>query len=146
MQTRSKLVLYEEAESRIGVLPSLHSRPNSKNMRALIKVSEERLQGIPAYQSLRYGYRGFITPAAVYALTGEPQWVDYQDPGWYRALGGNTSQHRDVDVQFTVALNIYNIQENVRPLSVPQGIKRRGAGGTSKGAGRHGPRHIYSHG
>ena len=83
-------------------------------MRALIKASKERLQGIPSYQSLRYGYRGFITPTAVYALTGEPRWVDYQDPGLHRPLGGTTSQQRDVDVQFTVASNIYNSQENVR--------------------------------
>ena len=72
MQTISKLIPYEEAKNRIGVLPSLHPRQNSKNMRALIKASEERLQDIPSHQSLRYGYRGIITPAAVYALTGEP--------------------------------------------------------------------------
>ena len=40
--------------------------------------------------------------------------MDYQDPGWHRALEGNASQQRDVNVQFTVAPNIYNSQENVR--------------------------------
>ena len=131
MQSRSKLVKYEEAENRIGVLPSLHPRPNSKNMRALIKVSEERLQGIPSYQSLRFGFRGFITPAAVYALTGEQPWVDYQDPGWHRPLGGNAAQQRDTDVRFTVASNIYNSQENVRQaylkalnVAVPEAYRR----------------------
>ena len=96
------------------VFPSLHLRPNSKYMRALIKASGDRLQGIPSYRSLRYGYKGFITPAEVYALTGKPPWVDYQDPGWNRPLGGNVAQQRDTDVRFTVASNIYNSQENVR--------------------------------
>ena len=114
MQTRRKLIPYEEAENRIGFLPSLHPRPNSKNMRALIKASKERLQGIPSYQSLRFGFRGFIAPATVYALTGEPQWVDCQDPGWHRPLGGTTAQQKDVDVRFPVASNIYNSKENVR--------------------------------
>ena len=114
MQTRSKLVTYEEAENRIGVLQLLHPRPNSKNIQALIKASGDRLQGIPSYQSLRYGYKGFITPTKVYALMGEPPWVDYQDPNWHWPLRSNAAQQRDTDVQFTVALNIYNSQENVR--------------------------------
>ena len=46
-------------------------------------------------------------------------------------LGGNASQQRDVDVQFMVALNIYNSQENVRQayikalnVAVPEAYRR----------------------
>ena len=107
MQTRSKLVTYEKAETLIGVLPMLYPRPNSKNTRALFKASTERLQGISSYQSLRYGYKGFVTPTEEYALMGEQPWVDYQDSGWHRPIGEAAAQQRDLDVQFTVALNIY---------------------------------------
>ena len=100
-------------------------------MRDLIKVSEERLQGIPSYQSLRFGFRGFITPAAVYALTGEQAWQDYPGPGWHQPLGGTTAHQKDVDVRFTVASNIYNSQENVRQaylkalnIAVPEAYQR----------------------
>ena len=103
MQTRSKLVTYEEAETRIGVLPTSYPRPNSKNIRALIKALTERLQGIPSYQSLWYGYKGFVTPTEEYALTGETIWRNYNIPGWHRPVGGNAAQQRDLDVQFTVA-------------------------------------------
>ena len=61
MATRNKLVTYEEAETRIGVLPQCHPRPNSKNLRAMMKVLVQRLQAIPSYQSQRYWYMGFVT-------------------------------------------------------------------------------------
>ena len=73
MQIRSKLVTYEEAETRIGVLSMLYPRLNSENIRTLIKALIERLQDIPSYQSIRYDYKGFITMV----LTGEVPWVDY---------------------------------------------------------------------
>ena len=105
---------YEEAVSRIGVLPSVHPRPNSKNLREMIKVLIQRLQAIPSYQSQRFGYMGFVASAEEYALTGEPPWQNYADPGFHRPLGGNAAHQRDTDVQFNVASNIYNSQENVR--------------------------------
>ena len=98
---------------------------------ALIKALTERLQGIPSYQSLRYGYKGFVTPAKEYALTGDPPWRDYQDPGWHRPLRGNAAQQRDTNVRFAVASNIYNSQENVRQatnkalmIAVPEMYRR----------------------
>ena len=57
---------------------------------------------------------GFVTTAEEYALTGEQPWADYPDPGYHRPLGGNAAQQRDTDVQFNVASNIYNSQENMR--------------------------------
>ena len=67
----------------------------------------------------------------MYALTREPPWSDYQDPGWHWPLGGTASQQRDVDVRFTVVSNIYNSQENVRQVylkalnvAVPEASRR----------------------
>ena len=55
----------------------------------------------------------------------------YQDPGWHRPLGGNAAQQRDTNVQFSVASNIYNSQENVRQayikalnVAVPEAYRR----------------------
>ena len=114
MATQNKLVTYEEEATRIGFLPTCHPRPNSRNLRAMMKALVQRLQAIPSYQSQRYGYMGFVTMAEEYALTGEHPWVDYADPGFHRPLGGNAAQQRDTDVQFNMASNIYNSQENVQ--------------------------------
>ena len=114
MATENKLVTYEEAVNRIGVLPQCHPRPNSKNLRAMIKALTQRLQAIPSVQSRRYGYMGFVATREEYALTGEQPWNDYPDPGRRRPLGGNATQQRDTDMQSNVMLNIYNSQENAR--------------------------------
>ena len=114
MATQNKLVTYEEATTRIGVLPSCHPRPNAQNLRTMIKALIERLQGIPSYQSSRYGYMGFVTSREEYTLTGEQPWNDYPDPGRHRTLGGNAAQQRDSDVRYNFMANVYNSQENVR--------------------------------
>ena len=108
MATRNKLIPFEEASTRIGVLPTLLPRPDAKNIRVLCKALIEVLQSIPSYQSLRFGYMGFVTTPEEYALTWEPPWRDYVDPGFHRPLlGGNAPQQRDLDVTFAVASNIF---------------------------------------
>ena len=131
MATQNKLVTYEEAMTRIGVLPQVHSRLNSKNLRAMAKALVQRLQAIPPYQSQRYGYMGFVTTAEEYALAGEQPWADYPDPGYHRPLGGTAAYQRDTAMQFNVAPNIYNSQENVRQtinnaliIAVPEMYRR----------------------
>ena len=131
MATQNKLVTYEEVVTRIGVLPQCHPRPNSKNLRAMMKALVQRLQAIPSYQSQRYGYMEFVTTAEEYALTGEQPWVDYPDPGYHWSLGGTAAHQRDTDVQFNVTSNIYNSQENVRQainnaltIAVPEMYRR----------------------
>ena len=114
MATRNNLVTFEEAAARIGVLPTLEPRPNAVNIRITTKALTEALQGIPAYQSQAFGYMGFVVTPEEYALTGEPGWQDFDDPGFHRPLGGNAAAQRDADVQYTVAKNIFQSQENVR--------------------------------
>ena len=114
MATQNKLVTYEEAKTRIGVLPSCYPRPNAKNLRIMIKALIERLQGIPSFQSSRYGYMGFVVSREEYLLTGEQPWNDYPDPGRHRTMGGSASEQRDKDVRFNYMSNVYNSQENVR--------------------------------
>ena len=107
MTTRNKLITFEETGTRIGVLPTLFPRPNSKNIRILYKALIEVLQSIPSFQSLHFGYMGFVTTPKEYALTGEPPWVDYADPGVHWPLEGNAPQQRDLHVTFAVASNIF---------------------------------------
>ena len=134
MANASILVTYEAAAARIGLLPSLAPRPNARNLRALQKALTEALQGIPSYQSQRYGFMGFVTSPEEYALTGEPAWFDYGDPGFHRDLGGTAAVQRDKDVEYNVAKTIFQCQENVRQAinaaltaAVPE-IFRRGGG------------------
>ena len=91
------------------------------------------LQSIPSYQSLRFGYIGFVTTLEEYALTGESPWVDYADPGFHRPLGGDAPQQRDLDATFAMASNIFQSQENVRQainkaltVAVPEAYRRAG--------------------
>ena len=133
MATRNKLVTYDEAETRIGVLPLVAPRPTAKNLRIMTKTLIERLQAIPSYQSQRFGYMGFVTTPEEYALTGESPWEDYANPGFHRPLGGAAPQQRDLNVQFNVASNIYQSQENVRQAinnaltaAVPEAYRRAG--------------------
>ena len=134
MANASSLVSYEAAAARIGVLPSLAPRPNARNLRAMQKALTEALQGIPSYQSQRYGYMGFVTSPEEYALTGEPAWFNYADPGFHRDLGGTAATQRDKDVEYNVQKIIFQSQENVRQATnaamtaaVPE-IFRRGGG------------------
>ena len=95
MATRTNLVTFEEAAAQIGVLPSLEPRPNTKNLRALIKALTEAVQGIPSYQSEKYGYMGMVVTPEEYVLTGEQPWQDFPDPGYHRELGGTASEQKD---------------------------------------------------
>ena len=83
MANTNKLVTYEVAAAHIGVLPLLAPRPNGRNLRALTKAFTETLQGIAAYQSQRYGFMGFVTTQAEYALTGKQPWQNFPDPGFH---------------------------------------------------------------
>lgn len=80
----------------------------------MIKSLTKTLQGIPSYQSQAFRFMGFVVTPEEYALTGEPLWQDYPDPGFHRPLGGNAAQQRDTNVKFNVALNVYQSQKNVQ--------------------------------
>ena len=74
-------VSYDDTVWTIGVLPGLLPRPISTNIHTLTIYLCDRITSIPSYQLLEYGYMGIVEERAVYALTGAPPWVDYQDPG-----------------------------------------------------------------
>ena len=114
MATRTSLVTFEDAAARIGVLPSLEPRPNTKNLRALIKALTEAVQGIPSYQSEKYGYMGMVVTPEEYVLTGEQPWQDFPDPGYHRELGGTASKQKDRETEFQARKTVYVSQENVR--------------------------------
>ena len=54
------IISYDEALRQIGVLPSLHPRPNATNIRNLEVALFERLEGMPSDQSPEFGYKGMV--------------------------------------------------------------------------------------
>ena len=131
--TNKNLITYEEAAARIGTLPTLEPRPNTRNLRALIKCLTEAVQEIPSFQSIKYGYMGMVVTPEEYALTGETAWQDFPDPGFHRPLGGNATEQRDAETEFQARKTIYASQENVRNAinkaltkAVPASFRRAG--------------------
>ena len=60
MATRNNPVTFEEATARIGVLPLLEALPNTINVWVCSKALTKTVQCIPSYQSLTFGYIGFV--------------------------------------------------------------------------------------
>ena len=52
----------------IGLLPSLHPRPNHSNIRALEQDLFNKLQAIQSAQSDKWGYRGLAEQPTEYAM------------------------------------------------------------------------------
>ena len=69
MATLTNLVTFEDAKTRIEILPMMEPCPNATNIRAVMKAITGRLQTIPSYQSTRCGYMGMICQPKEYALT-----------------------------------------------------------------------------
>ena len=82
MTTSNKLITFEAEATRIGVPPTLFPRPNAKYKNTLQVFS----RGAPVDPLLpipTFWVHGFVTMPKEYALTGEPPWVDYADPGFH---------------------------------------------------------------
>ena len=67
-----------------GILPSLAPRLTSTNIRTLTTYLCNRIISKPSYQLREFGYMGMLEEKMVYALTGAPPRVNYQDPGAVR--------------------------------------------------------------
>ena len=128
------LVTYEEARAQVGTLPTCHPRPNSTNIRQLVKVLSERVAGIPSTQSPENGYYGMVVTREEYALVSNDQWQDFPDPGPVRgAIDGNatSTEQRDAEAVYQAAKTIFTNQQNVKRAvitaltnAVPQAYRR----------------------
>ena len=81
----------------IGALPSLHSRPNHSNIRALERDLFDKLQAIQSAQSDEWGYRGLAEQPAEYAMKSATPWTDANNPGPHRPLGLNAQLTHDAE-------------------------------------------------
>ena len=50
----------EKVITLVGVLPSLHLRPNGTNLNKLERDLVEKLSSVPSYQSIDEGYGGMV--------------------------------------------------------------------------------------
>lgn len=92
LKMATTVVTYEEARAQVGTLPTCHPRPNSTNIRQVVKVLSERVAGIPSTQSQDNGYYGMVVTWEECALVSNKQWQDFPDPGPVRgAIDGNAT-------------------------------------------------------
>ena len=110
-------ISYEEAKTRIGMLPTCSPRPNATNIRALVKTLAERAATIPSAQSNDHGYLGMVVTPGEYALVCNTPWRDFPDPGPVRGnIGGNatSTEQRDAEAIYWGAKTIFHSQSNVQ--------------------------------
>ena len=135
------IISYDEALRQIGVLPSLHPRPNATNIRNLEVALFERLEGMPSHQSPEFGYKGMAQQDLEYALDvpGIP-WVNFSNPGEHRLADGTLTadQQRDADAIHKAGRNVYDSQQCVQRamvsamnMAVPKQYKRTNGIGTT---------------
>ena len=58
----------KKALAMLGVLPSLHPRPNETNLNKLKLDLVKKLSTVPCYQSMDKGYGDMVEDITVYAL------------------------------------------------------------------------------
>ena len=81
----------------IGVLPSLHPRPNHSNICALEWDLFNKLRAIQSAQSDEWGYRGLAEQPAEYAMKSATPWTDANNPGPHRPVGLNAQLTHDAE-------------------------------------------------
>ena len=116
------LTTYEEARNVIGALPSMDSRPNATNIRAVDRHLDERLSTIPSFQSATLGYAGMAKKAELYALDSTVPWVDFENTGPVRqgTYGSlDTEAQRDQQAIYDGRVAIFMSQANVKRPSSP---------------------------
>ena len=69
-------------------MPSLHPRPTATKFCALYTHLRKVLAKIPSFQSTNHGYQGMVDQAEIDALTEEPAWIDFPNPGFHRQADG----------------------------------------------------------
>ena len=112
MATRNKLITFEEAATRIGVLPTLFPPPNAKNIRIFCKALIEVLQSVPSYVPIPTFWAHGIRNDARRVCINQGAAVERLFRPWIPLTPRrNAPQQRDLDVTFVVASNIFQNQE-----------------------------------
>jgi hypothetical protein len=132
------IITAEKAIAMVGVLPTLHPRPNGTNLNKLERDLVGKLSTTPSFQSMEEGYGGMVEDVLIYALRCATPWVPRTDPGPHRTINpeNNTAGQADELVQYNFKKGVYDSQENVKAaviaalnLSVPDAYKKVGGAG-----------------
>ena len=70
----------------MGVLPSLHPRPNGTNLNKLERDLVEKLSSNPSYQLTDEGYGGMVDDPTIYTLRCSTAWVAWTDLGPHQTV------------------------------------------------------------
>jgi len=128
----------EKAIALVGVLPSLHPRPNGTNLNKLERGLVEKLSSVASYQSTDEGYGGMVEDPTIFALRCKKPWVAWPDPGPHRVVDPalNTAGQADALVQYNFKMGVYESNENVKAavigglnLAVPSAYRKVAGGG-----------------
>jgi hypothetical protein len=131
-------VTAEKAIAMVGVLPTLHPRPNGTNLNKLERDLVDKLSTTPSYQSMDEGYGGMVEDVMIYALRCATPWEPRADTGPHRIIDpqNNTAGQADELVQYNFRKGVYDSQENVKAaviaalnLAVPAPYKKVVGGG-----------------
>ena len=71
----------EKAIAMVGVLPSLHPRPNGTHLNKLEQDLFEKLSTVPSYQSTDKEYGGMAEDPTIYVLRCPTPGIVWPDPG-----------------------------------------------------------------
>ena len=83
---RAQKITAEKAIAMVGVLPSLHPRPNGTNLNKLEQDLAENLSTVPSYQSTDEGYGRMVEDPTIFALRCPTPWVVWPDLGPHRVV------------------------------------------------------------
>ena len=128
----------EKAMSLVGVLLSLHPRPNGTNLNKLEQDIVEKLSSVPSYQWTDKGYGGMVEDPTIFALRCKTLWVAWPDPGTHRVVDPslNTAGQADTPVQYNFKSGVYESNEHVKAavigglnLAVPPAYRKITGGG-----------------
>ena len=106
------LISYEEAKTKIKILPSLAHWPTATNTGALTVAQHDKL----AHQSFDSRYVSMVEQPKVYMLMDVPSWEDFPDPGplWqYINSGSRSATQWDAEVIHAVNKNTRGSQSNI---------------------------------
>ena len=134
----SALKITAEEIAMVGVLPSLHPRPNGTNLNKLEQDLVGNLSTVPLYQSTNEGYGRMVEDPTIFALQCPTPWAAWPDPELHRVVDSslNTARQTDVLIQYNFKSGVYKSNKHVKAavigglnLSVPAAYKKVTGGG-----------------
>jgi hypothetical protein len=130
-------ITFERAKEHVGVIPTMHPRPNFDNINQAVIHLVRKLQQLPApHQSARNGYAGKILSVQQYALMDDTPWVDWPYPGAHHTFpqGADRATMEQAKTVWTANNEVYNSEQNVDraviaalEIAVPDDFKSGGA-------------------